>query len=164
MERAHGIRGCSEPPRMGIAGRRGIVEALQGRQGKRCWAVRADRGAPAGLPAHRGGGMPPQHSGTVPTDTWKQVENLPVGAEDLLQWDRVARPGLLPGAGRPGGRIRIHADDQPLREIAPLPQGKALCGSTAASRPELSDKRAAPNNSGRLFQDCARQLILGRKE
>ena len=26
--------------------------------------------------------------------TWKQVENLPVGAEDLLQWDRVARPGL----------------------------------------------------------------------
>ena len=25
---------------------------------------------------------------------WKQVENLPVGAEDLLQWDRVARPGL----------------------------------------------------------------------
>ena len=28
-------------------------------------------------------------------------------------------PGIvLPGAGRPGGRIRIHADDQPLREIA----------------------------------------------
>lgn len=22
------------------------------------------------------------------------MENLPVGAEDLLQWDRVARPGL----------------------------------------------------------------------
>lgn len=25
---------------------------------------------------------------------WRQMENLPVKAEDLLQWDRVARPGL----------------------------------------------------------------------
>lgn len=25
---------------------------------------------------------------------WKQIANLPVAAEDLLQWDRVARPGL----------------------------------------------------------------------
>ena len=41
---------------------------------------------------------------------WKQVENLPVGAEDLLQWDRVARPGLYYQG--------TDADDQPLSDVA----------------------------------------------
>ena len=111
--------GCSEPPRMGIAGRRGIVEALQGRQGN---ATEQPGQIGSHLPVYlriEVRGMPPRHS------VQHRRTRLETSGEPARRCRRPAAMGsrstpgiVLPGAGRPGGRIRIHADDQPLSDVA----------------------------------------------
>ena len=130
MERAHGIRGCSEPPRMGIAGRRGIVEALQGRQGNAAGQLRADRGAPAGLPAHRGTGECPRSIRVQHRRTHLETSGEPAR--------RCRRPAAMGSRSTPG-------------IVLPGAARQALCGSTAESRPELSDKKSRPELFGAAF-------------
>ena len=97
-----------------------IVEALQGRQGNAAGQLRADRGAPAGLPAHRGTGECPRSIRVQHRRTHLETSGEPARrCRRPAAMGSRSTPGIvLPGAGRPGSRIRIHADDQPLREVA----------------------------------------------